>query len=122
MCALSDRAVGMEERAMACCLRGYHVYTLYSNEEYDKPNSARCQSSRSADAIYSGRWNGSGERSFGSGRPSIGFKYRRIDMRLAITFQDPESHENCMHCIRARALFLNIRCNYVTIDSLISML
>ena len=42
---------------------------------------------------------------FGSGIPSIAFKYRRIDMRPAIAFQDPESHENCMHCIRVRALF-----------------
>ena len=42
---------------------------------------------------------------FGSGRPSIGFKYGQVDMRPAIAFQDPESHENCMHCIRARALF-----------------
>ena len=42
---------------------------------------------------------------FGSGIPSINFKYRRIDMHPAIAFQDPESHENCMHCICARALF-----------------
>ena len=42
---------------------------------------------------------------FGSGRPSIGFKYRQIDMRPAIAFQDPESNENCMHCIRTPALF-----------------
>ena len=40
-----------------------------------------------------------------SGIPSIDFKYRRIDMSPAIAFQDPKSHENCMHCIRARALF-----------------
>ena len=32
--ALSDHAASMEERAMACCVRGYHVYTLYSNGEY----------------------------------------------------------------------------------------
>ena len=24
----------MEERAMACCVKGYHVYTLYSNGKY----------------------------------------------------------------------------------------
>ena len=32
--ALSDRAISMEEKTMACCVRGYHVYTLYSNGEY----------------------------------------------------------------------------------------
>ena len=62
ICALSDRAVSMEERAMACCVRGYHVYMLYSNghqiqRDVDPPDPpiSRC---------YSGRWNGGGERSF----------------------------------------------------------
>ena len=87
---------------MACCVRGYHVYMLYSNGEYGHqmwpPNSARCRSSRLADGMVVE------SDPFGSGRPSIGFKYRRIDMCPAIAFQDPESHENWMHCIRARAL------------------
>ena len=86
---------------MACCVRGYHVYTLYSNGEVWPPNSARCLSSRLADAIVADGMVVESDP-FGSGRPSIGFKYRRIDMRPATAFQDPESHKNCMHCIRAR--------------------
>ena len=85
---------------MACCVRGYHVYTW----GVWPPNSARCRSSRLADAIAA---DGKVVESdpFGSGRLLISFKYRRIDMRPAIAFQDLESHENCMHCIRIRAKY-----------------
>ena len=82
---------------MACCVRGYHVYTLYSNGEYGHQIQRDVdRSSRLADAIAADGMVVESDP-FGSGRPSIGFKYRRIDMRPAIAFQDPESHENCMH-------------------------
>ena len=57
---------------------------------------------RLADAIVADRMVVESDP-FGSGRMSIGF--RRIDMRPAIAYQDLEIHENCMHCIHARALF-----------------
>ena len=93
----------MEGRALACCVRGYHVYTLYSNEEYghqiqrdvDPPEQQMLYIAADGMVVESDP--------FGSDRPSIGFKYRRIDMRPAIAFQDPESHENCLRCIRASA-------------------
>ena len=88
-------------------MRGYHVYMLYSNGEYGHqmcpPNSAICRSSRLADALAADGMVVESDP-FGSGTPSIGFKYRRIDIHPAIAFQDPESHENCMHCICARVL------------------
>ena len=90
---------------MACCVRGYHVYILYSNGVWP-PNSARCRSSRLADAIAADGMVVESDP-FGSGRPSIDCKYRRIDMRPATAFQDPESHESCMHCIHARAKYLS---------------
>ena len=60
---------------MACCVRGYHVYALYSNGEYGhqiQRDDPRCRSSRLADAIAA---DGIVVESdpFGSGRPSIGF-------------------------------------------------
>ena len=97
--ALSDRVISIEERAMACCVRGYHVYTLYSNGEY---GHQILRDVNPSDLIaYDIAADGMVVESdpFGSGRPSIGFKYRQIDMRPAIAFQDLESHENCMHCI-----------------------
>ena len=93
----------MEERAMACCVRGYHVYTLYSIGEYAHQIN-KMSILRLADAIAADGMVVESDP-FGSGRPLTGFKYRRIDMRPAIVFQDPESHENCKHCIHARALF-----------------
>ena len=85
---------------------------LYSNGEYGhqiQRDDPRCRSSRLADAIAA---DGTVVESdpFGSGRPSIGFKYRRIDMRPAIAFQDPESHENCsIRCVYERLRQRRIR-------------
>ena len=89
---------------MAFRVRGYHVYTLYSNGKYAPPNSAICRSSRLADAIVADGMVMEND-SFRSGRPSMGFKYQRIGMCPAIAFHDPETDENCMHCICARTLF-----------------
>ena len=52
---------------MACCVRGYHFYTLYSNGEYGH------QIQRDVNIVADGMVVESDP--FGSGRLSIGFKY-----------------------------------------------